>query len=121
VDSEQHRLDGLRTRPALADPLGVLSAWRLDLESARERSRRATLAAITEATGEIGALRAQVGALSPQATLDRGYAVLQRADGTVARDADDLVAGETLAGRLARGRVSLVVGSPTTSAEEGQE
>jgi exodeoxyribonuclease VII large subunit len=109
IDSEQQRLDSLRTRPALADPLGVLTAWRLDLESARERSRRATLGAIAQAAAGVATLRGQIAALSPQATLDRGYAVLQRADGSIARDAVDLSAGEILTGRLARGRVGLIV------------
>jgi exodeoxyribonuclease VII large subunit len=109
IETEQHRLDLMRTRPALADPFGVLASWRLDLEAARERSRRAALGAIAEAASEIGALRAQVAALSPQATLDRGYAVLQRGDGSIARDADQLAVGEHVTGRLARGRVGLVV------------
>ncbi len=109
LDSEQHRLDALRTRPALADPLGTLAGWRLDLEAVRERGRRATLAALAQAGSEIAALRGRVVALSPQATLDRGYSVLQRADGTIARDADELRPGDRLTGRLARGRVPLVV------------
>jgi exodeoxyribonuclease VII large subunit len=109
IESEQHRLDALRSRPALADPFGVLAGWRLDLESARERSRRATLGAIASATADISLLRGQIVALSPQGTLDRGYAVLQRSDGSVARDAEGLAAGEHLVGRLARGRVGLVV------------
>jgi exodeoxyribonuclease VII large subunit len=109
IDTEQQRLDSLRTRPALADPLGVLTAWRLDLESARERSRRATLGAIAQAAAGVATLRSQIAALSPQATLDRGYAVLQRADGSIAREAIDLGTGEHLTGRLARGRVSLTV------------
>jgi exodeoxyribonuclease VII large subunit len=109
IETEQHRLDSLRTRPALADPLGVLSAWRLDLESARERGRRATLASIAQAAAGVATLRGQIAALSPQATLDRGYAVLQRSDGSIARDAAELTAGQHLTGRLARGRVPLIV------------
>jgi exodeoxyribonuclease VII large subunit len=109
IETEQHRLDAIRTRPALADPFGVLASWRLDLESARERGRRAMLGEIAQARAEVTALRAQVTALSPQATLDRGYAVLQREDGSVARDASEVAVGDRLAGRLARGRLGLVV------------
>jgi exodeoxyribonuclease VII large subunit len=109
VDNELQRLVALRSRPAFADPLGVLTAWQLGLEAARERARRATLVDIAQATTEVASLRAQVNALSPQGTLDRGYAVLQRSDGSVARDADALHAGETLTGRLAHGTIPLVV------------
>ena len=48
-------------------------------------------------------------ALSPQATLDRGYAVVQQADGNVVRDAADVAVGEQLLGRFASGRLPLVV------------
>jgi exodeoxyribonuclease VII large subunit len=109
IETEQHRLDLMRSRPALADPFGVIARWRDELDGLRALSRRAALDAVNEASAEIVALRAQVTALSPQATLDRGYAVLQRADGSVARDAGELTRGENLIGRLARGRLGLVV------------
>jgi exodeoxyribonuclease VII large subunit len=109
IETEQHRLELLRTRPALADPFGVLASWRLDLDTTRARARRATLGAISQAATEVSALRAQITALSPQGTLDRGYSVLQRADGSVARDADVLSHGERLVARLARGRVAVAV------------
>jgi exodeoxyribonuclease VII large subunit len=109
IDSEQRRLDDVRTRPSLADPFGVLTAWRLDLESVRERSRRATLGVIAQASSEVATRRSQIAALSPQATLDRGYAVLQQSGGSIARDASALMPGDHLVGRLARGTVPLVV------------
>ncbi|HTW19889.1 MAG TPA: exodeoxyribonuclease VII large subunit [Mycobacteriales bacterium] len=109
IETEQHRLDALRTRPALADPLGMLGTWRLDLEASRERGRRAAIALLADATAEVATLRGQMVALSPQATLDRGYAVLQRVDGTIARDAAELRSGDRLDARLATGRASLVV------------
>jgi exodeoxyribonuclease VII large subunit len=118
VDSEQHRLDAARSRPAFASPSGVLDAWQTGLEAARARSHRAARDVVTLAAGEIGTLRSQVRALSPQATLDRGYAVLQHADATIARDADELAAGDQLLGRLARGTVTLVVGAPSDTDRE---
>jgi exodeoxyribonuclease VII large subunit len=117
IETEQHRLDLMRSRPSLADPYGVLAAWSTDLDFARERSHRATRTVVAQASAEIAALRAQVAALSPQATLDRGYAVLQRADGSVARDAEELSAGEKVTGRLARGRVAMVVEAGTAVEE----
>jgi len=46
---------------------------------------------------------ARVVALSPQATLDRGYAVVQDDDGAVVRDADAVPPGADLSVRLAVG------------------
>jgi exodeoxyribonuclease VII large subunit len=57
----------------------------------------------------VGRLSARVTALSPQATLDRGYAVVVRGDGSVVRDAAEVPAGEHLVGRFANGRLPLVV------------
>jgi exodeoxyribonuclease VII large subunit len=48
-------------------------------------------------------VRARVLALSPQATLDRGYAVVQDEEGAVIRDADAVAPGTDLQVRLAAG------------------
>ncbi|HET7529503.1 MAG TPA: exodeoxyribonuclease VII large subunit [Mycobacteriales bacterium] len=109
LDTEQHRLDALRTRPALADPAGQLARWSADVSAARERARRAALACVGEARTEVARLAARVTAMSPQATLDRGYAVLQRADGSAVRDPAEVGLGERLTGRVAAGRIPLEV------------
>ncbi len=46
-------------------------------------------------------------ALSPAATLQRGYAVLQRADGAVVRAPEDVAAGERLRARVAAGEFAV--------------
>jgi exodeoxyribonuclease VII large subunit len=109
VDTEQHRLDGLRSRPAIADPAGQLLRWSAAVDAVRERARRATLACIGEARTDVARLAARVTAMSPQATLDRGYAVLQRADGSAVRDPAEVAPGERLTGRVAAGRIPLEV------------
>lgn len=111
LDTEQHRLDAMRTRPALADPAAQLDAWAASVEAARERSRRATLACVADAHTDVVRLAARVTALSPQATLERGYAVLQRADGVAVRDPADVRPGDALTGRVAAGRIALTVAS----------
>jgi exodeoxyribonuclease VII large subunit len=109
IETEQHRLDALRTRPAFADPAGLITRWSGEVAAARERGRRAALACVGEARTEVARLAARVTALSPQATLERGYAVLQRADGSAVRDPAEVSAGEALTGRVAGGRIPLEV------------
>jgi exodeoxyribonuclease VII large subunit len=109
LETEQHRLDSLLTRPSLADPQGVLDTWSAGIAATRERGRRAALASVAQAETVVGRLSARVTALSPQATLDRGYAVVVRGDGSVVRDAAEVPAGEHLVGRFANGRLPLVV------------
>jgi len=108
LEVEQHRLDALRTRPAL-DPTAVLTTWQREVEQLSDRSHRAMTSLVVHRQQEIVGLAAQVTALSPQATLDRGYAVLQTATGGVVRDAAAVSAGERLTGRVATGTVPLVV------------
>jgi len=76
---------------------------------ASERARRAALACVAEAAHEVGRLSARVTSLSPEATLQRGYAVVQRVDGTVVRRADEVASGDTLSARVAVGRIPMTV------------
>jgi exodeoxyribonuclease VII large subunit len=83
--AEQHALDQLRSRPVLATPTSLVDAHRQLVSDLVERSRRALGARIDQAHTELTHTRARVRALSPQATLDRGYALVQRDDGSVVR------------------------------------
>jgi exodeoxyribonuclease VII large subunit len=87
----------------------LLTRWSADIATVRERGRRATLACIGEAVTEVAGLGARITAMSPQGTLDRGYAILQRADGSAVRDPAEVVIGERLSGRVAAGEVPLQV------------
>lgn len=59
---------------------------------------------------ELGQIGAQLAALSPLAVLDRGYAIVQRADEpSLVRDAAEVAPGQALHVRLARGAIEVVV------------
>jgi exodeoxyribonuclease VII large subunit len=51
----------------------------------RHRARRAVSQHLDTSSNEVRHLRARVRTLSPQATLDRGYALVQTDDGAVLR------------------------------------
>ena len=112
VGREQSGLDGIRSRPVLAAPESMVDARELDVRQRREAGRRSLDVWLARSTGQTAQLAAQLRALSPAATLDRGYAVVQRADGAVVRDPAEVTAGEALRIRVARGEVAAtVVGS----------
>ena len=48
-------------------------------------------------------------AVSPQATLQRGYAIVTAADGSIARDADKFAHGDRVSAKLAHGQLGLTV------------
>jgi len=117
IDREQRGVDALRSRPVLANPSGELDQHSTAVLALRDRSRRAFGSHLAHATSDLGHTRARIAALSPAATLDRGYAVLQRVDGAAVRDPLEVEAGERLLARVARGRFPVTVagqGGPST-------
>ena len=69
----------------------------------RDRANRSFGASIKLAKEELKQVKARVRALSPQATLDRGYSVVQLADGQIVSDPKKLKKGDLLRLRLAKG------------------
>ncbi len=110
VDRERQRLQHVTSRPVLAGPEVLVSVRRTEVTALRDRATRCTRSHLERAVQDVAHARAQVLALSPQATLDRGYAVVQLPDGTVVRDVDQVVLGETLRVRLAAGEIRVTSG-----------
>ncbi|GAA1852698.1 exodeoxyribonuclease VII large subunit [Myceligenerans crystallogenes] len=111
LDREQHGLDGVRSRPVLAAPHTMLESRDREVSQAIGHARYALNALLLRASGEIGRLEAQVRALSPASTLERGYAVVQRTDGHVVRAPGEVAEGDDVQIRLADGALGAVVTS----------
>lgn len=104
VQHEAQRLESLRTRPVMAQPERLVRDRAEDVQRLVDRSRTALASALTREADVVGHLRARVRSLSPQHTLDRGYAVVQHA-GEVIRRADQVNAGDALDILVAAGRI----------------
>ncbi|MFC9331355.1 exodeoxyribonuclease VII large subunit [Kitasatospora sp. NPDC057015] len=109
VEREQHGLDGVRSRPVLAAPQRMLDGRGHEVTALLERARRTLGHRLDGAESDLGHTLARVVALSPAATLERGYAVLQRADGTVVTDPAQVAAGDALHARVAAGGFGVTV------------
>ena len=112
VRTEIDRLEQLRSRPALAG-----SAWIVDSraeELGRYLGRNAELIErlLERSHTRVLDLRSQLRALSPQRTLDRGYAIAQLPGGAVLRSSADAVVGTPLLLTLADGSASATVTVP---------
>jgi exodeoxyribonuclease VII large subunit len=103
LHSERRLLVSLRSRPVMADPRAMITARRQELDALTGRARQCVRASVHRAGDQIDHLRAQVRALSPLATLERGYAVVQHADGGIVMDRADVRPDELLRVRVARG------------------
>ena len=112
LDFEYARINSLRERPVLKDPFVLITSRGEILQNLRDRSHRSATHALNLAREELVQISARVRSLSPQATLDRGYAVVQLDDGTIVRDPQGLDIGEKLRIRLADGQIAAQVSRP---------
>lgn len=120
---EIDRLATLRTRPVLADPSWIVDSRADELTRTVARGAELIDRAVERSQREVTELRAHLRALSPQRTLDRGYAIVQRVDpeadvpgGAVIRAAGDAPAGTELLVTLASGAIGASSTGPATAA-----
>ena len=106
VEQELRRLADVVSRPVLADPRAGLGDRADEIDALRGRARRVMAHGLDRAQTDLGHGLARVRSLSPLATLQRGYAVVQDAHGGVVTDPRRISAGDVLDIRVAAGRLS---------------
>lgn len=109
IDYESALIQQLRTRPVMKDPMAILTPLYEELSSLRDRSTRGFASLLDIERKELKAVKAHLRSLSPQSTLDRGYSVVQKGDGSIVRDAKALTSGEELTIKVAKGQTRAVV------------
>lgn len=92
IEHERRRLADLRSRPVLRDPSATLAIHAERVDALRVALRRAVRAVVRDEERTIDNALARIRAVSPKATLTRGYAILATA------------AGDTLVSVLQAGR-----------------
>jgi exodeoxyribonuclease VII large subunit len=110
LDRESHRLEALRSRPVLAKPEVMLDGRAGEVDALRARAARYLGHRLDRGADELRHTVARLRALSPAATLERGYAIVQRtADGAVVRDPVEVSPGDPLRVRVAAGELAATV------------
>ena len=109
IDRERHRIEAWRSRPSLARPELLVDQRAADVTGLRERAVRGLGHRVRRADDDLGHTVARLRALSPAATLQRGYAIVQRDDGQVVRAASDVKTDDLLRVRLAEGELHAAV------------
>ncbi len=110
---QQQQLDAIRARPCLDDPTSGLVERGREVDELRDRSRRTLHHQLDRAHNDLHHQLARVRGLSPLATLRRGYAVVQDADGHVVTSVGQTAADQPLQVRVADGRIGVVVHETT--------
>ncbi len=111
VDRELRQLSQVRSRPALADPMRLVTERAAEVTRAVAAARRDVTRLVAAESDRIGHLAARLSTLGPAATLARGYAVVQTLDGAAAggasvlRSTADAPAGTILRIRLGDGAI----------------
>jgi exodeoxyribonuclease VII large subunit len=109
LDREDHRIAAWRSRPSLSRPELLVDQRAAEVTALRDRAVRSLDHRLRRADDDLRHTVARLRALSPAATLQRGYAIVQRADGHVVRASTDVRIKDPLRVRLAEGELRAVV------------
>jgi exodeoxyribonuclease VII large subunit len=109
IEFEANQIAGLRNRPVMKDPLVMVTSRSDELKGLRDRALRGFASLLEIEKKELKGVRDHLRSLSPQSTMDRGYAVVQLSDGKILRDATKVKAGTALRIRVAKGETQATV------------
>lgn len=100
------RLESQLRRAVIARPETMLVQRAQALDAVTRDLNAAQARLVTAGTARLGAISGRLQALSPLATLARGFAVCQLLDGTIVRRTDQLSPGSDVRLRLAKGEAT---------------
>ena len=112
LDREMSWLAAIKSRPALADPVREVERQQELVTALTQRARRCLSATLDRASDDVGHTRARLLALSPAATLRRGYAIVQHGDSSVVRSAAEVAHDEKLIVRFADDQLKVTADQP---------
>jgi exodeoxyribonuclease VII large subunit len=120
ISTEIDRLEQLRTRPVLANSSWLIDSRAEDLTRYVARGTELMSRLLERGGNRVSELTSQLRALSPQRTLDRGYAIAQLPDGQALRFVADAPDGTPLLLTVADGKVATTVDSPQPGVSSGR-
>jgi exodeoxyribonuclease VII large subunit len=106
------RLNWLAGRTTLVNPANRLTEQRQRLANLQQRLARGGQSQLRRSRERLMPLVRTLNAVSPLATLDRGYAIVSTESGHILRNAADAAPGMVIEARLAQGRLRAKVEGP---------
>lgn len=113
ISTERSRLTALRAHPVLRSADAVIATQRDRVAQTRHRGTDLIHRRVDRATVDLTHQRQRLHLLSPASTLDRGYAIVRRTDGTIVRATHQSPDGTALTIRVAEGTFGAVAGPST--------
>jgi len=115
IRNEVDRIGHLRTRPALASATWIVDSRAQELTRYVARGVELVERGVERETARIAELRGHLRALSPQATLDRGYAIVQNGEGHVVSTPAQAAPGSALRVTVSGGAFAATAGEELPS------
>lgn len=109
IDGERQRLAMTIERPVLASPHTMVDSHAEDVMRLVQRGVDRTDTLWERERSRLDALTASLRALSPQSTLDRGYALVMKPDGSLVNSPTDVGPGDPLRLRVTKGTIPVTV------------
>lgn len=103
IDRERTVVAGLMARPVMADRHAIITRHRADVTASRERGLLMLVRRLEREHERVDGLARHLRAVSPQHTLERGYAVVRQTGGTIVRDRSEVDPQEVLRVTVAHG------------------
>jgi exodeoxyribonuclease VII large subunit len=109
ITDKQWRLQSLRRTLKHFSPTATLDNNRQRLDTLVSKMDQAITRHINTYRHSLALAEAQLKAISPQATLNRGYAIVRNAKGQIIRQTNQTAPGESLSVQLSNGRIQVTV------------
>jgi exodeoxyribonuclease VII large subunit len=109
VRRQQELLTAIRSRPVLADPTATFDLRSDSLDVLRQRAHRAITGRVAHEASDIQHVLARVRAMSPKATLERGYSILVDGEGHSVASVHQVDPDDDLLAYLVDGQLVLAV------------
>ena len=103
------RLGSLAEKRVLTDPTAFIEDKRLQLDNVQQQLSLVAREQLSVQQRRFAALAASLDALSPLRVLGRGYAMAQREDGTILKNAAQVVSGDRIRVKLGQGSLRCTV------------
>ena len=109
VDFEFEKLRGVLSRPVISEPMTLVDDRSEDILRLVARGVDITSLTIERATADIAQITGHLRGLSPQNTLDRGYAIVRSLEGQVIQSVAEATIGQALRVRVRDGDIAATV------------
>jgi len=109
IGRQQELLNALRSRPVLSDPTASFAVRYDQISALQQRGRRAIGSHLDRESTAVQHHLARVRAMSPKATLERGYAIVMGPEGHALGSVEEVDPGDDLVAQLLDGQLVVEV------------